>query len=120
MRNFLSLSVFRNQAISTYTAVVHNLNDGGKLALVRTVADQHKAANLNQLPGSDLDIDIGHVEILDEKFSAGLLVVESNCILTVGGYVYGLSKEFNCPEVGSKFRDVPTTRNSRLIGHSQQ
>jgi hypothetical protein len=34
--------------------------------------------------------------------------------------VYGLSKEFNCPEVGSKFRDVPTTRNSRLIGHSQQ
>jgi hypothetical protein len=34
--------------------------------------------------------------------------------------VYGLSKEFNCPEVGSKFRDVPTTRNSRLTGHSQR
>lgn len=59
------------QGDSTYTAVVDNLNDGSELASEGATADQHDAANLDQLPGSNFDIDIGHGEILDgEQFSA--------------------------------------------------
>lgn len=52
--------------------MVHDLDDSGKLAFVGTAADQHHTANLNQLPGSDLDIDIGHGEILGQKFSVAV------------------------------------------------
>lgn len=51
----------------TYTLVVDNLNNGSELAGVRTAADQHNAANLNQLPLSNLNIDIGHGEGFLEK-----------------------------------------------------
>jgi hypothetical protein len=51
-------------AVSTYTAVVDNLNNGGELASEGATADQDQAANLDQLPRSVLDIDIGHGEIL--------------------------------------------------------
>lgn len=47
---------------STYTAVVDNLDDGSELASEGTAADQDEAANLDQLPRSELDIDIGHGE----------------------------------------------------------
>lgn len=50
--------------VSTYTAVVDNLNNGGELASEGATADQDQAANLDQLPRSVLDIDIGHGEIL--------------------------------------------------------
>lgn len=46
----------------TYTLVVDNLDDGGQLAGVGTATDQDHAANLNELPLSNLDIDIGHGE----------------------------------------------------------
>lgn len=49
-------------AIFTYTAVVDNLNDGSELASEGAAADQDQAANLDQLPRSELDIDIGHGE----------------------------------------------------------
>lgn len=47
---------------STYTAVVDNLDDGSELAFEGAAADQDEAANLDQLPRSELDIDIGHGE----------------------------------------------------------
>ena len=50
------------KAISTYTAVVDNLNDGSELASEGAASDQDQAANLDQLPRSELDIDIGHGE----------------------------------------------------------
>lgn len=53
--------------LSTYTAVVNNLDDGGELASVGAAADQDEAANLDQLPGSERDIDIGHGEILQQS-----------------------------------------------------
>jgi hypothetical protein len=42
--------------------VVDDLNDSGELASEGTAADQDEAANLDQLPRSELDIDIGHGE----------------------------------------------------------
>ena len=51
----------------TYTAVLDNLNDGSKLASEGAAADQDEAANLDQLPGSERDIDIGHGEILQQS-----------------------------------------------------
>jgi hypothetical protein len=52
--------------LSTYTAVVNNLDDGGELASVGAAADQDEAANLDQLPGSELNVDIGHREFLED------------------------------------------------------
>lgn len=54
--------------------MVHDLDDSGELAFEGTAADQHHTANLNQLPGSDLDIDIGHGEILGQKFSVAFSI----------------------------------------------
>jgi hypothetical protein len=51
--------------LSTYTAVVNNLDNGGELASEGAAADQDKAANLDQLPGSELNVDIGHREFLE-------------------------------------------------------
>lgn len=48
----------------TYTAVVDNLDDGSELASEGAAADQDEAANLDQLPRSERDIDIGHGGIL--------------------------------------------------------
>jgi hypothetical protein len=63
-RNFLVFRANRKGAVSTYTAVVDNLNNGSELASEGAAADQDEAANLDQLPRSELDIDIGHGEIL--------------------------------------------------------
>lgn len=49
--------------------MVHDLDDSGELAFEGAAADQHQAANLDHLPGRDLDIDFGHGEILGQKFS---------------------------------------------------
>lgn len=46
--------------------MVNNLDDGGELASVGAAADQDEAANLNQLPGSELNVDIGHREFLED------------------------------------------------------
>ncbi len=56
----------------TYTAVVDNLDDDSELAIVGAAADQGDAANLDQLPRSELDIDIGHGEgfLHDKSLSA--------------------------------------------------
>jgi hypothetical protein len=74
--------VVRNQAkgwdfwiLSTYTAVVNNLDDDGELASVRAAADQDEAANLDQLPGSELNVDIGHREFLEDTKKVSAVVL---------------------------------------------
>lgn len=63
-QNFHVFRADRGKRFSTYTAVVDNLNDGSELASEGAAADQDEAANLDQLPRSELDIDIGHGVIL--------------------------------------------------------
>jgi hypothetical protein len=53
--------------------VVDNLDDDGELAGEGSAADQNHAANLNELPLSDLDIDIGHGEGFLNREKNGLL-----------------------------------------------
>lgn len=62
----ISISTPRDKNSVTYTSVVDNLDNGSQLAGVRTAADEHQAANLNEPPRGDLNIDIGHGEGLPE------------------------------------------------------
>ncbi len=91
----------------TYTAVVNNLDDGGELASVGAAADQDEAANLDQLPGSELNVDIGHREFLEGTKKVSALVLffhQLNCcssghsrstgMVYVGGL---LSRVSDCP-----------------------
>ena len=100
---------------STYTAVVDDLNDGSELASVGATADQDEAANLDQLPGSDFDIDIGHGGILytkslsahvRENSRANTLTVDNRGL---GGESGGLlSKKVGLSKLRLRNSDVPT------------
>lgn len=94
---------------STYTAVVHDLDDSGELAFEGTAADQHQAANLDQLPGRDLDIDIGHSEILEQKFSVALSVgiMRAHSRSTLGMESKGVVERVQLSRVSLEFRMCP-------------
>jgi len=95
----------RRERFSTYTTVVDNLNNGSELASVGAAADQDEAANLDQLPRSELDIDIGHGGILQTiDLSARSERFSSECTHGrqpgVGDKSGGLlSKESDCPSL---------------------
>jgi hypothetical protein len=55
--------------------VVNNLDDGGEFASEGAAADQDEAANLDQLPGSELNVDIGHREFLEDTKKVSALVL---------------------------------------------
>lgn len=99
----------------TYTAVVDNLNDGGELASEGTAADQDEAANLDQLPRSELDIDIGHGEGCLEKHTNSAVVFLIVIIVRSHSRSTGLDESEGCcrrksnsSKLALRISDVPT------------
>lgn len=95
--------------------MVDNLDDGSELSSEGTAADQDEAANLDQLPRSELDIDIGHGEsFLQENHSAleptegsvtNALTVDNRGWDESGGL---LSREVGLSKLTLRISDVPT------------